>query len=127
MIILDGMNIPEELRWVDEFGWASIKASTKRTVQGKFIVQQSPVPSDSGRNITLMSDNAWADRATVLILRNWTDELDKQLGLQLNDGRSFLCRFRHWDMPCLEADDLIESAFPNDDTLYKVTLKLAVV
>ena len=121
------MNLSEELRWIDEFAWASIKASTKRTVQGKFIVQQSPTPSDSGRNITLSSEQAWVTRTTLLQLRQWSDELDKQLVLQLNDARTFLCRFRHWDMPCIEGGDIIESAFPTADTLYKLTIKLAVI
>jgi len=127
MITLDTIELPEEMIWQDEFEWAAVKANTKRTIQGKHIVRESLVPDDAGRDITLTSDNAWATRSEVEVLRSLTDELTREFILTMHDGRTFSCRFRHWDPPCFSADLILDHAFPDADTLYRITLKLAVV
>ena len=127
MITLDGLELPEELIWVDEMSWSEIKATTKRTIQGKFIVQENKVPSQAGRNITLTSDDAWIDRTDLLQLQDWSNELGKELFLVLNDGSSYLCRFRHWDDNVLSNEQISPTAFQDGLTQYKLTIKLAVV
>lgn len=127
MIILDSLEMPDELYWIDEHTWSSIKATTKRTIQGKHIVLTTKAPSDAGRTITLSSDDAWATRTVVETLFDWSNELGKELFLQMHDNRTYLCRFRHWDIPCVQADMVVPTAFPTADTLYKITLKLAVI
>jgi hypothetical protein len=127
MITINGITLPDELIWVDEYEWSTVKATTKRTVQGKHIVLRSLMPSDAGRSITLTSDNSWTSRLLIHELHLLSNEVDLSLFLQMHDGRSYLCKFRHWDPPCLQAELLVPTAFPEDETLYKLTLKLAVI
>jgi len=124
---LDGLQLPEELIWADEFDWSGIFASTKRTIAGKFIVQEVQAPSDAGRIITLTSDDAWAERTVLIALQEMSRDLGRQLFLEMNDGRTFLCRFRHWDIPVMSSEMVLPTAFPEDVTNYKLSLKLAVI
>ena len=126
MITLDGFELPEEMIWLDEFTWSTVKATTTRTIQGKYIVRESSVPDNAGRPITLTSDNAWAERDAVIQLRSWTDDTLRELVLVMHDGSTFACRFRHWEEP-LTAELVLPHAFPESTTLYKITLRLAVV
>lgn len=127
MISINGFALPEEMKWVDEFEWAQVTSSVKRTIQGKFIIQESTMPSDAGRKITLASDDAWATRADVVYLRNLVDIPDGSFTLLMHDLRTYNCAFRHWDAPCFSAEMVVPTAFPIDATWYKITLKLAVV
>ena len=127
MILLDAIELPEEMIWQDEFEWATVKANVKRTIQGKHIVRESQVPDNAGREITLTSNDAWATRAEVTILRDLTDELLRVFTLTMHDNRTYQCRFRHWDVPCFAAESVLPLAFPDDDTYYNITMKLAIV
>jgi hypothetical protein len=126
MITLEGMQLPDELMWIDEFEWSDVKATTKQTIQGKFIVQEAKVPSEAGRHITLSSDDSWITRNDVLILQEMTNDTGRQFLLSMHDGRTYLCRFRQWDMPCIDVEMLIQTAYPDVKTQYKITIKLAV-
>lgn len=127
MITLEGLTLPDECVWLDEFDWSEVKATTKRTIQGKFIVQEAKVPSDAGRNITLASDDAWILRTDVQTLQTMSNDPGRQLLLSMHDGRTFLCRFRHWEESPFSAELLINTAYPDNETHYKLTLRLAVV
>lgn len=126
-ITLDTLTLPDELMWVDEFAWGTVRFNAKRTVLGRLVLLGNNVMGNSGRLITLESDNSWILRSDLLILRNWTDEIDKDMVLKLHDGTLFSCRFRFWDTPCIEASPIVSTAFPTNDTYYKLTLKLVVV
>ena len=127
MITLDSFELPEEMLWTDEFEWSTVKATTTRTIQGKHIVRESSVPDNAGRPITLTSNDAWATRADVIVLRAMTDEPLREFTLVMHDARTYTCRFRHWDAPCFSAELVLPLAFPDDDTLYRINIKLAIV
>jgi len=127
MITLDGFELPEEMIWIDEFAWSTVKATTTRTIQGKHIVRESQVPDNAGRLITITSDNAWATREDVIILRDMTDDPLRELALVMHDLTTYQCRFRHWEDPCFSAELVLPLAFPDDETLYNINLKLSVV
>ena len=126
-ITLDGLVLPEELRWVDEFEWDSVQASAKRTLGGKLIVQESSIPGEQGRPVTLNSEDAWIERSDLIILLGWVSVPSKQMTLILNDARTFTTRFRHWDKPVLPSPQVVETAFPTDTTLYKLFMKLVIL
>lgn len=126
-MLLDAVDIPDEMLWTDKYAWAKIRSGTKRTIEGKLHVRESLLPSDSGRPITLESSDAWATRAIVDVLYGMTQELDKSMTLTLNDASTITVKFRHWELPVLTATPIIETAFPTYDTLYIITLKLAVI
>ncbi len=127
MITLEGLQLPNEMVWIDEFEWSKVKATTKRTIQGKFIVQEGQVPSDAGRSITLASDDAWIERDDVQTLQEMSNIPGRELLLTMHDGRTYLSRFRHWEESPFSAELLINTAYPNNETHYKLTLRLAVV
>jgi len=127
MITLDTLELPDELIWIDEFEWSDVKANTKRTIQGKFIVQELALISQSGRNVTLTSDDSWIERSDLLTLQDWSNTLGKEMTLTMNDGRVFFCRFRHWDTPVLASDMIRPTAFPEAGTNYRLNIKLVVL
>ena len=127
MITLDGTELPEELMWADEFNWQIVQASAKRTIQGKFITQSTKAPSEAGRKMTLTSEYAWAARSLLELLHSWTEDPDLTMTLVMHDTSSHTVRFRHWDPPCIATEMVLPTAFPDADTYYNITLKLAIV
>ena len=126
-ITLDTLTLPGELIWADEYTWGQVRSSVKRTVQGRVIVRENTVPGEAGRFITLESNNAWIQQVDLKTLREWLDTPDKEMLLTLHDSRTFTCRFRHWDSPCIESSLLLPTAYNDDNTYYKLTLKLMVI
>jgi len=127
-ITLDFITLPSELAWQDEFAWSRIVASQKRTIQGKLIVLESIIPSDKGRPITLVSNDAWINRDTLQSLHEWAHVPEKIMTLTMHDARVFTVRFRHWEEDVMSATSLIsDAAYPTDDMQYILSLKLAVI
>ena len=128
MIVLDTVTLPEEMHWMDEFEWSDVKASTKLTLHGKMIVENSTVLGSKGRPITLGGDSAWIKREDLLYLMEWAQVPNKQMGLTINDGRVFIVGFRLWEPPVIVTEPLTGTNHPDAETLYKLTeLRLALV
>ncbi len=127
MITLDTLELPSELIWIDEFSWNQVNSFMKRTIQGKVVLSESNKQSQGGRLITLQSEDAWILRSDLIILREWTDVINKQMDLTLHDGTVFTTVFRLWETPCITATPIINTAYPDNDTNYKLTLKLMVL
>lgn len=127
MILLDDLELPDELIWVDEFDWSDVKATTKRTIQGKFIIQEISTISQAGRSLTLTSDYSWIERSDLLKLQEWSNEVGKEMAITMHDGRVFICRFRHWDVPVLSSEMVITTAFPEAGTYYRLNIKLVLL
>jgi len=128
MITLDTLELPDELRWDDEYAWSDLRSAIRYTLQGKMITENSVVLASKGRPITLGSDDAWIVKADLETLRIWSQIVNHQMSLTLNDGRIFIVAFRLWDAPAIVTESLVPTAHPDDDTLYKINeLKLAVV
>lgn len=127
-ITLDTLTLPPELVWQDEYIWGQARSTAKRSIQGILIVRENLIPDEGGRYITLTSDNAWMLRSDLDILRSWTDELAKVMTLTLHDLRTYQCRFRHWDSPCVGAETVLSGlAYPEAGTYYKLSLNLLVI
>jgi len=127
-ITLDSLTLPADLVWSDEFAWAGSISATKRTIQGRAIVQAQSVPTNSGRSITLGSDSAWLTRADLLTLQGWAGVAGKEMLLTLHDGRSFQVVFRHWEAPAIDAGQVFATADPEATDTYNLNaLRLAVV
>ncbi len=127
-MILDTLELPNEMVWVDEFAWCSVATTSNKTIQGKPIVTSTQIGTDSGRPVTLSSQNAWATRAIVMELFNWTHEAQKVMSLTMNDNRIYTVRFRHWDQPVLTAPTVMdEMAWATEETLCVLSLKLSII
>lgn len=120
------MELPEELIWTDEFSWNPVRVNEKISLSGIRNLSESLLPTESGRFITLMGDDAWLNRNDLKTLFSWTKSLDKTMTLVMHDGDSYTVRFRHTDPPVLEYEPIIESAFVDGNTLYRLNIKLEV-
>jgi len=123
--VLDGLELPYELVWTDEFSWSDIVQNVQFTIEGKMIIQESELIK--GRPITLSSNNAWITRADLKTLYNKTTVKNKEMVLTLNDNRSFLVCFRHSSIPVIEASPIKDITNLQDSDFYRLTIKLMVI
>lgn len=128
MITLDGLELPRDYLWSDEFDWQPVEQSVEPTLTGALIVQSQA--RSTGRSITLQpeDDNSAAmSRATLQTLRGWAAVPGKVMELVIA-GVSYQVIFRHHDKPAIQARPWIhyspEDMAPED--LYLVTLKFMV-
>lgn len=126
-IILDGMELPEELIWIDEFSWNPIRVNEKISLGGIRHITESLLPFESGRLVTLSSDDAWIERDDLKDLFSWSKELNKNMTLVMHDNTEYTVRFRHLDPPVLEYEPIIISAFVDGNAIYRLTIKLEVI
>ena len=127
-ITLDSLELPSELVWTDEYAWQRLRVEEKLSLTGVRHIFESILPTYSGRPITLSGTFSWAEKSDINTLYAWAEELDKEMSLTMHDGTVHAVRFRHIEMPVIEATLLVpDSAYPDDDTLYLLTLKLEIV
>lgn len=121
---LDGVTLPDDLQWIDEFDWAPVAQSTDYTIGGSLVVQEGA--KAAGRYITLSGgDWAWIERSAVLALRALMTA-GRVMTLDLVDGRSFSVMWRHGDNP-VKATPVIFQAPPDDADPYYIELRLIEV
>jgi hypothetical protein len=88
-ITLNGVSIPNGMRWSDEFTWSPIQTARNYSLSGALILQ--PAERLAGRPITLIGGERWAwmTRANVLSLQTLLNTYAASLTLVLHDARSF--------------------------------------
>lgn len=97
------VHLPNDLLWVDEYNWTPVGKTSKYSLAGALIIEQSV--RLAGRPITLEpSDDsmAWVTRATVNKLRSMAATLNRKFRLKLEypqDTREFLVTFAPEDSP----------------------------
>ncbi len=117
---LDGVTLPDNLHWPDEFTWSPVGQTTERTLSGAMVVEEAA--RQGGRPITLRG--AWIDRTTVDALRSLEQQVGTNMTLTLPDGRTFTVLFRRDSSAGVEAEPLFPRAAPDTETLYALTLRL---
>jgi len=95
-IVLDGLTLPGDLVWTDEYQWCEVERSAEYGL-GSLIVEESIKPA--GRPITLEAKNEflgpiWLSRSTVDLLMAKAATTGKQMTLVLSDERTFDVMFR---------------------------------
>jgi len=96
-IVLDGITLPGDLVWEDEFQWVPVARSAEYTLTGSLVIEESI--KQAGRPITLVAKSEflghiWLYRATVKALYAKASEVGKVMNLTLSDGRTFSVRFK---------------------------------
>lgn len=96
-IVLDGITLPGDLIWEDEFQWNSIERAVEYTLTGALAIEESV--KLAGRPITLVAKSEflghiWLTRATIKALYAKASETGKVMNLTLSDGRTFSVRFK---------------------------------
>lgn len=126
-ILLDGINLPENLYWEDEYTWSPIEQTLDFSLTGALIVDEGS--RQAGRSITLTTPDGgdWTTRSVI-------DTLYAKLGqsadmtLSLHDGRSFTVRWRQGETPIEAKPAALEGvADPDGATIYSLTLRLIEV
>ena len=117
---LDGIEIPEDLDWTDEWSWTPYAQSAGYALDGTLIVERSE-PAAAGRPVTLQGDTdlAWLQRDTLEALRAKLGDTD--MTLTLWDGRQLQVGWRHEDGP-IEATEYIGTGW-----FHSIVLRLREV
>jgi len=117
-MILDGIEIDNDLAWIDEFEWSPRDEGANYSITGALIVEPSAV-KQAGRPITLQGDEdrAWITRATLEALQATLDGVEP-MTLTLWDARTFSVGWRYGETP-IEARELWPGA-----GFFVVTLRL---
>ena len=126
-ITLDSITLPYELVWTDKYTWSSIVSGSERTLQGVNIVESNKFAGESGRPITLVSDQAWVSKTNLDTLLTWAKILNKEMTLTIHDSTSYTVRFNHDDGEPIEAEPVKQIAEQAATDEYILTLKLLVV
>lgn len=96
-IVLDGIQLPGDLVFEDEFQWTPVARSAEYTLTGSLVIEESL--KLAGRPITLVAKSEflghiWLSRATIKALYEKASEVGKVMNLTLSDGRTFSVRFK---------------------------------
>jgi len=126
MIILDGIDLPQDLLWSDEWAQARVAQTIKRTLDGGVVVFYGQITG--GLPITLESqpDAGWLSRAQVQALALRAASPGGLYTLTLRD-QTLQVMFRHQDAPAFEARALVPLSNPQPGDFYLATLKLMTV
>lgn len=79
-VSLEGITLPEDIEWVDEFVGFGVGQSIAPTLTGSLVIEENT--QVDGRSITLRTgDEAWVDRSVV-------EQIDALAATQLADGQT---------------------------------------
>jgi hypothetical protein len=88
------IEIPDDLEWVNEFGWSPVKQDISYTIGGTLVDQQSKVLA--GRPINLAGGpSVWAPRSLIVALKMWVDTPGIIMRLTMPDGIRHKVIFHH--------------------------------
>ena len=126
MITLDGIQLPVDLLWSDEWAASSVAQTVRRTLDGGLVVFYSELRA--GWPITLESqpDAGWLTRAQVEAVALRAASPGGLYTLTLR-GHTWQVMFRHHTAPAFEARPLVSVANPQAGDFYLATLKLMTV
>ncbi|MEI4930734.1 hypothetical protein [Aeromonas caviae] len=118
-VTLNGLLLPDDLVWRDEFDWSPVEQVVTPTLSGALLVEETATPE--GRPITLVGH---VPRATVLLLKALEAQVAQLMTLTLLDGQQ---REVVWRRPGVVATPLIEMADPEAGEPYALTLNFTEV
>lgn len=123
-ITLEGITLPSDLEWQDEFDWTPVAQVSERTLTGKMVIEEAT--KIKGRPITLVGgDNAcWVPRSLVQSLVALMTP-DSVMTLDYH-GTTYPVLWRHADTP-LVAKPVLRIRNPGADHKYTITLRLLEV
>ncbi len=126
MIILDGISLPVDLLWSDEWAASTVAQTVRRTLDGGLVVFYGELRA--GLPITLESqpDAGWLTRTQVEAIALRAASPGGLYTLNLR-GQTWQVMFRHHDAPAFEAKPLVPVTNPQAGDFYLATLKLMTV
>jgi hypothetical protein len=126
VITLDGISLPKDMLWTDEWGASKVAQTVRRTLDGGLVVFYGE--RRAGLPITLQSqpDAGWLTRAQVEAIALRAESPGGIYSLTLR-GETRQVMFRHQDEPAFDAEPLIPLADPQPGDFYLATIKLMTV
>lgn len=121
-ISLDGITLPADLQWPDEFNWSGVRQRIETTLSGALVVEDTS--QTKGRPITLEGGQnaAWVKRSTVKALHTIAQVASAVYVLDYH-GTTYNVMFNQAAGP-ISAEEVQRLANPDDDHLYTLTLRL---
>ena len=126
MIVLDGIPLPVDLLWSNEWAASTVAQTVRRTLDGGLVVFYGELRA--GLPITLESqpDAGWLTRTQVEAIALRAASPGGLYTLNLR-GQTWQVMFRHHDAPAFEAKPLVPVANPQAGDFYLATIKLMTV
>ena len=126
MASIDGVHLPDNLIWVDEFSTTQVAASHTRSLTGALIVQTSL--KLAGRSIVLDGQaGGWVTHTQLTALR---------LLLEVNPDKTFILDYRGITQdviqnastgPALTSTAIVDYETPTAEDYYWINLKLLTI
>jgi hypothetical protein len=125
VLTLDGLALPLDLLWIDEFEFTPTQQSQARTLSGALVFETAA--KVGGRPITLAGGNdyGWATKTQMDALYAKLT-ITTPLSLVLPNAQTFSVRFRHEDTP-IDAKPIAAYRVMDAGDYYAMTLKLITV
>ena len=126
-ILLDAIALPDDLIWVNEYGWSKVNQNVQKSLTGALIIQEAS--QTKGRTFTLKGDagSAWITKSTLDLLKAKYDTPDLTMVLSYY-GTSYNVMFdRSGNTSPLSADHIYEVADPQDDHVYSLQINFIEV
>ncbi|MEJ6655603.1 MAG: hypothetical protein QNL70_06330 [Pseudomonas sp.] len=125
-ITLDDVQLDDQLQWVNEFEHNPVEQTREHSITGALLVQEGV--KLYGREIELRANGAaWTSLAVVRQLEALRNELGRVMLLTLADGRQHHVIWNRSNGASLTAEPLFREAYPTDDSLYLISLRLLTV
>ena len=126
-MMLDDIELPDDLLWVNEFDWNPVEQSQERSLNGALLVQEQG--KQYGRSIVLSGgeEAGWVSRSVVIDLFALSSIANKVMTLTLADLRQYSVIFDRGSGSPVEARQLLPFAYPDDSGKYLLTLKFMTV
>lgn len=122
---LDGIVLPDDLVWSNQFSWLPVSQSTEQAVNGALIVQEAV--KLKGRTIKLRGgeDYAWITLDIVKQLQSLASTPANEIVL-VHRGINYNVIFDH-SIQALEINPVIDYADPDNTDRYSITINLIEV
>lgn len=128
MILNDGITtieLNDDLRWIDEFGFSPITQNIERTISGAQVIQEGVLIK--GRPITLSGGvGVWMPKSVLNQLYDMAMQPNVTATLTMADGRVFKVTFnRNGTESPIRGEPVHRQTIESDATMYEnITLKL---
>ena len=117
MAAINGIIIPDNTVWVDEFDWSAVNRQETTTINGGLIIQYSE--NDKGRPVTL--DLGWVTRAILSDLEDLRDSTTTtSFTVTTPGGETLTCAFAESEAPLEVAPVVARTSYEDEDYLATV-------
>lgn len=121
MITLDGINLPADLEWVDEYSWSPVQQNIKKTLTGALVIPE--MAQLAGREMTLEGDSeTWITKAVLEQLRAKANTANLTMVLSYH-STNYNVKFHRQQSP-IDARLIVPFQNPQSDDVYSLTLRL---